>query len=101
MMFEPEFYELDEALIRQIKAGLDTVDKLSTISNPSKTIAERYCVKDPWRGRTPVSSVIRKRLQELRKHGLIVWNGKRWSFLDCSSPPQNRNDNKDRFSTQD
>jgi len=78
-MLLEKYAQLDNALIESISKGRKSVSELSHPENGLWALVEPYRAKNPWRGGlTPISLILEKRLQELRKHGYIFFDGKGW-----------------------
>lgn len=72
---ESKYKEFDAELVSQIKSGND---KLSILENQKRLIelAKPHCSRS-----TPEWRIIDRRLQSLRKRGVIFHNGKYWEVF--------------------
>lgn len=80
-MLADNHMQLDRAIMASISKGWTTVGALSGEAAGLWPMVAPLRMQDPWRGGlTPVSHIMAKRLQELRKQGLIVYEGKGWGL---------------------
>lgn len=69
-----KYTEFDAALLLHISTGAKTLEALNPVL---KELAKPHCI-----GSTPTFRIIDRRLQALRKTGLIVYNSKTgWSIV--------------------
>lgn len=73
-----KYQEFDNALMVQIRAGRNTMTLLDGKSSGLHDLAQPHRAEDPWGNKTPEFRIIDRRLQALRKQGLIRFNGKAW-----------------------
>lgn len=77
-MAQDKFAEIDQLIIEQIRSGKKT---FTAIMEPRlRSEAE------PFRGDAPTYRVLDRRLQALRKRGLISWSARTgWSVVEVST----------------
>jgi hypothetical protein len=79
-MANPDYTEFNKALVRNIIAGRNTMSKLDGEASGLRKLAEpltRYTS-------CPIFRVIDRRLQALRKKGVIRFNGKTWERVTAA-----------------
>lgn len=76
-----KYQELDAALISAIKNGADTMSALDS-NKKVHALTKPHQVKDRWGHLTPEFRIIDRRLQALRKAGLIAYHSKRWGVAE-------------------
>jgi hypothetical protein len=74
-----KYAQLDDVLVELIFKGRKSLGELCLEKNSVWPLVEPHRSKNPWRGGlTPVSIIVEKRLQEIRKQGRIFFDGKGW-----------------------
>lgn len=72
-----KYEEFDAALLSAICNGADKLDAMCG-NQKLKSLAQPLREKDRWGNLTDVFRIIDRRLQALRKKGMIAYNGTRW-----------------------
>lgn len=79
-----DFKEFDRMLLREIMLGANTITKLMIKETEFRTLAVSFLQDNAWRKLTSIALILGKRLQSLRHHGVIDWNGFSWQVAnDC------------------
>lgn len=76
-----QYDQFDKALLAQIRAGRNTVMQLDSDASGLRALAEPHCRKGLFGDRVPTVRIIDRRLQAMRKRGLLRFNGKGWVAL--------------------
>lgn len=74
----------DKRLINAIQNGADTSMVLAA-NDHLKKLAEPHRSCDRWGALTPYYRVVDRRLQALRKKGVLVFHEKRWSVVSTEA----------------
>lgn len=73
---KPDYAAFDKRLLQNIVAGRNTFMLLDSVSSGLLPLAEPFCNR-----RTSPYRIIDRRLQALRKRGLIRFDGKVWQRI--------------------
>lgn len=78
-MAHPDYTEFDKALLTNIAEGCNT---MTLLDNRMAGLTKPFRVKDRYGNLTPEFRIIDRRLQALRKKGVIRFAGKAWTLAN-------------------